>query len=160
MLKAQSDYLDILHATIDPTSKDTTPAIRACYRTDLGPAPGCDETTEITQVVVKSTGTLPSFMTLATDRLTIAATSNGQTDTYVMEVTHNMAYSATLIVYDTVTITINVCLLTHVDPPDTISKIVAGVTTTITPIDNTVNIEYSIHALNDIILDLSSPGFV
>jgi hypothetical protein len=38
-------------ATVKAASKTTTPAIRACYRTDLGTPPGCDETTVITSVV-------------------------------------------------------------------------------------------------------------
>ena len=47
VLKDPSDTLALVHPTVDATTKDTTPAIRACYRTDLGPAPGCDETTTI-----------------------------------------------------------------------------------------------------------------
>ena len=35
VLKEVSDSIVILHATVDPASKTTTPAIRACYRTDV-----------------------------------------------------------------------------------------------------------------------------
>ena len=52
VLKEVSDTITILHATVDAASKTTTPAIRACYRTDVVPnGPGCDETTAITNVV-------------------------------------------------------------------------------------------------------------
>jgi len=53
VLKATADSLTINHATVDVTTKTTTPAIRACYRTDLGAAPGCVETTVITTVVIE-----------------------------------------------------------------------------------------------------------
>ena len=46
--KEVPDTLTINHAVVDETTKDTTPAIRACYREDLGTPPGCDETTVIT----------------------------------------------------------------------------------------------------------------
>ena len=158
VLKATSDYIDIVHATIDPSSYDTTPAIRACYRTDLGTPPGCDETTVITDVVVESTNILPGYMTMDGDRLTVAPTSNSQVDTYVMLVTHNMAYDSALINFNTVTVIVNVCLITHIDPPSQLTDLGSG--TVYSPIDLTVNIDYSIHALNDITLDLSNPGFV
>mmetsp|Transcript_28195 Transcript_28195/g.34902 ORF Transcript_28195/g.34902 Transcript_28195/m.34902 type:complete len:84 (-) Transcript_28195:8921-9172(-) len=37
VLKEVSDTITIKHATVDPASKTTTPAIRACYRTDIVP---------------------------------------------------------------------------------------------------------------------------
>lgn len=49
--KEVPDTLTINHPVVDETTKDTTPAIRACYRTDLGTPPGCDETTTINQVI-------------------------------------------------------------------------------------------------------------
>ena len=75
VLKEVSDTLTINHATVDADSKATTPAIRACYRTDLGAAPGCDETTVITSVVEESS-TLPSYFTLSGDVITINADNN------------------------------------------------------------------------------------
>ena len=56
VLKAVSDSILIKKATVDPASKTTTPAIRACYRTDLGPALDCDERTNIVSVVEDSNG--------------------------------------------------------------------------------------------------------
>lgn len=71
VLKAVPDSVTINHAVVDETTKDTTPAIRACYRTDLGTPPGCDETTAITSVVIESTNILPGYMTLSGDVLTV-----------------------------------------------------------------------------------------
>ena len=92
VLKAVPDTLTINHATVDADSKDDTPAIRACYRVDLGPAPGCDETTAITAVVVEATGILPGYMTMSTDVLTVAPTSNSQSATYTLLVTHSTTF--------------------------------------------------------------------
>jgi hypothetical protein len=145
VLKATPDTLTIDHATVDETSKDTTPAIRACYRTDLGTPPGCDETTVITAVVIEATNILPGYMTLSGSDLTVEPTDNSQADTYTMLVTHSTVSDGD-ISFNTVTIVVTVCLITHIDVPT----------------DPTASgaINYSIHALNDINLDLSSPGFV
>ena len=89
VLKAVPETLTIDHATVDATSKDTTPAIRACYRTDLGTPPGCDETTAITDVRIESTNILPGYMTLSGSDLTVEPTDNSQASTYVMLVTHS-----------------------------------------------------------------------
>jgi len=74
VLKEVSDSITIKKATVDPASKTATPAIRACYRTDLGPAPGCDETTNLVSVVENSNGILPSYMTLSGEVMTVSAT--------------------------------------------------------------------------------------
>ena len=76
VLKDTPDTLTINHAVVDETTKATTPAIRACYRTDLGAAPGCDETTAITAVVIESSGILPGYMTMSGDVITVTPTTN------------------------------------------------------------------------------------
>ena len=143
VLKATPDSITILHATVDEESKDDTPAIRACYRTDLGAAPGCDETTVITSVVIESTGILPGYMTLSGDDLTVAPTANGVADSYTMLVTHSTTFEDDDIEFNTLTIVVDVCVITHIDIPTDPSPV-----------------EYTIHALADTTVDLSSPGFV
>jgi hypothetical protein len=143
--KAVADTLTINHAVVDETSKDTTPAIRACYRTDLGTPPGCDETTAITAVVIESSGILPGYMTMAGDVLTVEPTDNSQSATTAMLVTHSTVFDGD-ISFNTVTVIINDCVITHIDIPDDPSASGA--------------ITYTIHALNNLNLDLSSPGFV
>ena len=117
VLKAVSDSLTIVHATVDPASKTTTPAIRACYRTDLGAAPGCDEATSITTVVVSTTNILPGFLVVSGDVVTVQATSNTQSATYLMKVTHDTTFEDADIEFTSVTIKINDCVITHIDPP-------------------------------------------
>lgn len=52
-LKEVPEFLLIQHYTVDEASKTTYPAIRSCYRDDLGtPATPCDETTVVTDVRV------------------------------------------------------------------------------------------------------------
>jgi hypothetical protein len=147
VLKAVPDTLTINHATVDPDSKDDTPAIRACYRTDLGPAPGCDEATAITTVVVEATGILPGYMTMSGDVLTVAPTSNSQSATYTLLVTHSTTFEDDPISFNTVTVTVSDCVITHVDPPTD-----PGAQA------------YTVHALSDLNLDLSAAagnlGFV
>ena len=143
VLKEVSDSITIKKATVDPTSKTPTPAIRACYRTDLGPAPGCDETTNLVSVVENSNGILPDYMILSSEVLTVSPTLSSQIRTYIMKVTHDTQFEDANISYTTLTITINACVITRVEPPPAPSPVT-----------------YSIHALNDVIVDLSSPGFV
>jgi len=140
--KEVPDTLTILHATVDSSSYDTTPAIRACYRTDLGTPPGCDETTTITQVIEEGS-TLPAYFTLSGDVLTIDATDNSQVRVYTMEVTHDTQFEDAPIVFNTVSIDLRVCVITRIDPP-------TSPTTT----------EQLIFALTPLDIDLSSPGFV
>ena len=137
---------------MDPASKTTTPAIRACYRTDLGAAPDCDETTAITSVVIESSGILPGYMTRSTDVMTVAPTANSQSATYVMLVTHSTTFEDDPITFNTLTLIVNDCVITHIDPPNSWVKNSA----TETPAD----FEYIIHSLTDISIDLSSPGYV
>ena len=47
-----SDVFTIDHYTVDEASKEAFPAIRRCYREDLGAPTPCDETTVITDVRV------------------------------------------------------------------------------------------------------------
>ena len=73
VLKAQSDSLTINHHTVVHASKNATPAIRACYRIDLGNPPSCDEKTTITSVVDHDTGSLPANFVRNTNVLTVNA---------------------------------------------------------------------------------------
>ena len=79
------------------------------------------------------------------DVITVAPTTNSQADTYTMLVTHSTVDEGD-ISFNTVTLDVGVCVITHIDIPSD-------------PTDPTP-IEYTIHALNDINIDLSSPGFV
>jgi len=114
--KEVPDTLTINHAVVDETSKDTTPAIRACYRTDLGAAPGCDEATAITQVIEEG-DVLPTYFSMSGDVLTIDATDNSQVRVYTMEVTHSTEFEDAPIVFNTVTVDLRVCVITRIDPP-------------------------------------------
>ena len=117
VLKEVSDTITILHATVDAASKNTTPAIRACYRTDISPVgPGCDETTAITSVVDTNTASLPGFLVRNTDVITVSATTNTQSGTYTLQVTHSTVFDGD-ISFNTVTITINDCVITDLDSP-------------------------------------------
>lgn len=60
-----------------------------------------------------------------------------------MRVTHDTKFEDANIVFETLTVIINVCVITNIDPPTN-----PGAQT------------YKIHALNDIDIDMSSPGFV
>lgn len=84
-------------------------------------------------------------MTLVGDVITVEPTTNTQSDTYVMLVTHSTVFDGDLS-FNTVTLIVNDCVLTHIDIPDD-------------PSDPTA-VTYTIHALNNLNLDLSSPGFV
>ena len=121
MLKEVSDSITIKHATVDPASKNTTPAIRACYRTDVQPnGPGCNEATAIVAVVDNQTGSLPGYLVLdkPTSKITVKATTNTQAKTHVMRVTHDTKFEDANIVFETLTIVINVCVITNIDPPN------------------------------------------
>mgnify|MGYP000881288913 CR=1 FL=1 len=142
VLKEVPDTITIMHATVDPASKTTTPAIRACYRTTAPVGPGCDETTAITSVV-ESGSTLPTFFTLSGDVLTISATDNSQVKIYTMEVTHSTTFELAPIVFDTVRVDLRVCLITNLDAPPAPSST-----------------EQLVFALTPLDIDLSSPGFV
>jgi GTP:adenosylcobinamide-phosphate guanylyltransferase len=144
VLKEVSDTLTILHATVDAASKTTTPAIRACYRTDTSPVgAGCDETTALVSVLDSSTGVRPGYITLAGNVLTVAATANSQAATHVMQITHDTKFEDANIVFSTVTVVINVCVITNIDPPN-----------------NPGAQAYKVHALNPININMASPGFV
>ena len=145
VLKEVSDTLTINHATVDSTSYDTTPAIRACYRTDLGTPPGCDETTVITSVVEESTGILPSYFDMTGDVLTINSITNDDVRVYTMLVTHSTEFEDDPISFNTVTIDLKVCVITDLDPP------------TAPSVADTTQLIFALTALD---VDLSSPGFV
>ena len=144
VLKEVSDTITITHATVDPASKITTPAIRACYRSDITPVqPGCDETTAITSVVEVSNGILPGYFVRAGNVMTVSATANSQSRSYTMRVTHSTTFEDAAISYDTLTITVADCVITDIDKPT-----------------NPGAQSYNVHSLTDISLDLVSPGFV
>lgn len=127
---------------MDASSKTTTPAIRACYR--VSPAgPGCDEATVITALAEKAPNTLPSYIERAGNVVTVKSTLANQAKSYTMLVTHSTTFEVAPITFDTLTIVINVCVITAVDLPT-----------------NPGTKTYLIHSLTDIDLDLASPGFV
>lgn len=61
--------------------------------------------------------TLPTFITRATDVLTIASTDNNDVKVYTLEVTHSTTFEDAPIVFATVTIDLRVCVITDLDPP-------------------------------------------
>jgi len=142
VLKEVPDTITINHAKVDPASKTTSPAIRACYRTTVPVGPGCDETTAITDVI-EDGATLPTFMTRTGDVLTVSATSNTQVKIYTMKVTHSTKFELLPIVFNTVKIDLRVCVITNLDKP-------TAPTAT----------EQKIFALTPLDINLSSPGFV
>ena len=145
VLKSVSDTLTISHAVVDETSKTTTPPIRACYRDDLGPATPCDETTAITSIVYyESTGVtaaLPSILDWQVDDITVNAVSNDEARDYQLVVTHSTPDNGD-IVFENVLITIGVCVIEEIHLPT-----------------NPGAQEYYIHALSDVTINLSTPGF-
>ena len=138
--------LTMLHAVVDEASKETNAAIKSCYRAELGSeyAP-CDETTTITGLVEQGS-TLPSFITWdsvnSPNDISVDPTDNAEAREYILEVTLDLVDNAAL-VYNQVTLTVEVCLITHFTIPTDPSPVT-----------------YSIHALSDTVVDLSSPGFV
>ena len=130
------DTLPISHATQNADSLIASPAIRACLGT-------CGTSTTIASIVDKETGLMPDFMTLdtSTGTLTIDAQDNTLIGIYEMQVTMTTEDSGDQ-VYETVTITLDYCVITHLDPPDTPSLL-----------------EYKVFAIDDVVLDLSTPGF-
>ena len=116
MLKEVHDTITILHATVDPASKTTTPAIRACYR--VAPAgPGCNEATVITGLVELSPNVLPGFIERAVNVVTVKSTLANQAKTYTMRVTHSTTFEDAAITFDTFKIVINVCVITAISLP-------------------------------------------
>ena len=114
--KEVSDTLTILRPTVDPNSRNTTPMIRSCYRTKAPAGNGCDETTAISKVIEKG-ATLPSFITRATNVLTVNSQSNNDVKVYTMEVTIQTQFELQPIVFDTVSIDLRVCVITNLDAP-------------------------------------------
>ena len=93
--------------------------------------------------MIEEGSTLPSYFDLTGDTLTINANDNSQVRVYTMQVTHNTVSEPADIVFNTVSIDLRVCVITHLDPPT------APVTT-----------EQLIFATTPLDIDLSSPGFV
>jgi hypothetical protein len=110
----------------------------------------CDETTSITAVVDNATSSMPSFMTRATNILTVSPTSNLQAKTYTMKVTQQIANINTTtwttgnIVWTTVTITVTDCMITSI----------------VSPPAPTTGITYKINAISKLSINLSGPGFL
>ena len=84
----------------------------------MGAATPCDETTVITSVIEEG-ATLPSYFDLTGDTLTINADDNSQVRVYTMQVTHNTVSEPSPIVFNTVSVDLRVCVITHLDPPTT-----------------------------------------
>lgn len=147
VLKSVSDTLTIDHATVNEDSKSASPAIRRCYRDDIGAATPCDETTAITSVIDTTSGVFPSYFDLTVDTITVNADDNAQARDYIMVVTHSTVDTGD-ITFNTVVITVGVCVIEDIHLP-TIPETdgVSGV------------VRYTIHALADTTLDLSTPGF-
>jgi hypothetical protein len=67
--KDPADTITISHGSVNADSLLATPQIRAC----LG---SCSTTTSISAIVDRTTGTIPSFMTLSSGVLTVDAQNN------------------------------------------------------------------------------------
>lgn len=132
--KIPADTLTIAHGTVDPDSLLTTPQIRSCQGT-------CSTTTSISDIVETSTGVIPSFMTLDNGVLTVDAQNNSLIKTYEMTVTMTTPDSGDQ-TFESVTVVLNLCVITHLDPPTQ-------------PSDT----HYLIFATSPLSIDLSSPGF-
>ena len=78
--KNPADTITISHGTVNADSLLATPQIRSCQGT-------CSTTTTIISAVDKTTGTIPSFMTLDNGVLTVDAQSNTLIRTYEMDIT-------------------------------------------------------------------------
>lgn len=113
--KIPSDTLALVHFSVNEQSKEASPAIRRCYRTDLGSATPCSESS-VTLSVVQDGSTLPAFMSVANDVLTVAATSNDQTGTYTLRLSHSTPNSG-IKSYNSISVTLTACEITSVTPP-------------------------------------------
>jgi hypothetical protein len=142
--------MTLLHPVVDETSKNASAAIRSCYRSEVTAhyAP-CDETTTVVDVVDNATGLKPAWLTWDSvntpDLLTIEPTDNAEAAIYTIKVDIGLVDNVPL-EYTTVEITVEVCLLTHFDIP-------------VDP-TNPTPVTYTVHALSDLSLDLTTPGFV
>ena len=68
--------------------------------------------------MVEYGSTFPDFFSRSGDVVTVNADDNAQAKTYIMQVTHSTPDNGD-ITYQTVTINIGWCVITHVDPPST-----------------------------------------
>jgi hypothetical protein len=114
VLKIPSDEFTIDMATVNEVSKSASPKIRACY-VDGGPS--CDETTVMTDVIEVGDIFPTQFYRQAfTNVIQINAADNTQAREYTLQVTHNTVDEGDL-TYQTVTVVIGLCVITHIDPP-------------------------------------------
>ena len=132
--KIPADTLTISHGTVDAASLLLTPQIRACQGT-------CSTTTTISAIVDKSTGTLPSFMTLTDGVITVDAQSNSLIRTYEMKVTMTTPDSGDQL-FETVIIKLDYCVITGLAKPT-----------------DPTDLAYSIFAAAALVNDLGTPGF-
>jgi hypothetical protein len=133
--KIPSDTLTISHGSINAASLLATPQIRSCQGT-------CSTKTSIASIVDASTDTLPAFITMdANGVITVSSTTNADVRVYNMKVTMNTPDSGQQ-VYTTVKVDLQVCVITHLDPPTSPAAT-----------------SYLIFAVSDLSIDLSSPGF-
>jgi len=137
--RANIATLTIVHATVDPNSKTTVPAIRRCYQ--VGQTP-CSEITAIVSVVDNATTSLPAFMSLAGSVLTVNPNNNSQSKTYTMLTTMSTPNNGNK-TWLTITVVVADCVITD---------LVAATAPT--------NKSYTIHALSNLVMDLTTPGFV
>lgn len=132
--KNPADTITISHGTVNADSLLATPQIRSCLGT-------CSTTTTISAIVDRTTGSIPSFMTLTDGILTVDAQSNSLIKTYEMEVTMTTPDSGDQN-FLTMDVVLDLCVILSLDPPTM-------------PTD----LEYLIFAVSPLSFDLSSPGF-
>ena len=109
-----SDTVTVAKATVVEVSKSASPKIRACY---VDASLYCDETTVITNMIEEGS-TFPTYFVRSGDEVTINGDDAAQERTYTMEVTHTKPpFTDEWITYNTLTITLNPCVITHIDTP-------------------------------------------
>jgi hypothetical protein len=144
-LKEVADSITIDHYLVNEDSKSTYPAIRSCYRTDLGPATPCDETTVITDVKVSvpQGDNLPYFLewTAPSDVITVNSIVDTEELTWDMVITHSTVDEGDLVI-TTLSIVIDPCVITDIDLPD-----------------QPTTKEYLIFATSDLVINMDTPGF-
>jgi hypothetical protein len=95
----------------------------------------------ITSVIDTDDNAFPSYFNLDVDTITVNADSNAQSRLYTMIVVHSTVDTGD-ITFNTVEITLGDCVIEDILLPNDPSPV-----------------SYTIHALNDVVLDLSTPGF-
>ena len=112
--------------------------MRAC-------AGSCSEETVVLSIVDIETGLMPAFMTLDAGVLTVVAMApedSAEDGEYEMQITMSTPDSGDQ-VYETVTVVLDVCVITHIDAPSDVT---------------TLDLHYLIFALEDLSIDLQDPS--